>query len=261
MIQHRLVAAHAGEVIDIAGLGQTHNRVDQQVGLRFFCRTKRQFLMRAVQRVAGLKRHNAAPAHFAEIRAQLIWRVARAAEIVMHWLLDTRHRAAQVDFARLVMQVIDGRVGVIIGAKHHLRLARFVRLPLIGHRHRAQDHTFLVAQRDILAQLNAISELFAHIQRDWHWPQLARAQAHILNDAVIIGLGQKAFQRVEAAIHQQLQITDLAWRQIMRGQLGRLCFHLLSRVKGDKKLRDRGQVILHQFGPVAERCKSGVCAR
>jgi hypothetical protein len=47
-----------------------------------------QFLVRAVQRVAGLEGHDLAPAELAEIGAQLVRRVAAGAEIVVHRLLD-----------------------------------------------------------------------------------------------------------------------------------------------------------------------------
>ena len=76
LVEHRFVAAHAGKMIDVAGLCEPNNGVDQQVGLRFAGRTERQFLVGAVQGVAGLKGHNLAPAHFAEIGAQFVGRVA-----------------------------------------------------------------------------------------------------------------------------------------------------------------------------------------
>ena len=80
LIKHRLIAAHAGEVIHVAGFGHAHHRVDQQVRLRLTGGAEGQLLMRAVQRVAGLKRHNLAPAHLAEIGAQFVGRVAPAAK-------------------------------------------------------------------------------------------------------------------------------------------------------------------------------------
>ncbi len=66
LVQHRLVAAHAGEVVDIARLGHADDRVDQQVGLGLFRGAEGQFLVRAVQRVAGLEGDDAAPAQLAE---------------------------------------------------------------------------------------------------------------------------------------------------------------------------------------------------
>ena len=110
LVQHRLVAAHAGEVVDVARLGQAHDRVDQQVGLRFAGGAEGQFLVRAVQRVAGLEGDDLAPAQLAEIGAQFVGRVAAGAEIVMHRLLDAGDRAAQIDLAGGVVQVVDRRM-------------------------------------------------------------------------------------------------------------------------------------------------------
>ena len=64
-VDHRLIAAHAGEMVHVAGFRHADNRVDQQVGLCFLGGAEGQFLMRAVQRVAGLERHNLGPAEFA----------------------------------------------------------------------------------------------------------------------------------------------------------------------------------------------------
>ena len=170
LVQHRLVTAHAGEMIHIARLGQADNRVDQQVGLGFLGGAERQFLMRTVQRVAGLEGHNLAPAHFAEIGAQFVWRVAAGAEIIVHGLLDTGDRTAQVDFARSIMQVVDRRMRRIVRTKHHLGFASLVRHPFVGDGHGGKDHALLVAQRDVLPDGDGLGEIRLHVQRDWHRP-------------------------------------------------------------------------------------------
>jgi hypothetical protein len=59
LVQHRLVAAHAGEVVDVAGLGHADDGVDQKVRLRLAGRAEGQFLVRAVEGVAGLEGHDA----------------------------------------------------------------------------------------------------------------------------------------------------------------------------------------------------------
>ena len=67
LVEHRLVAAHAGEVVDVAGLGHADDRVDQQVRLRLAGGAEGQLLVRAVQRVAGLEGDDPAPAELAEV--------------------------------------------------------------------------------------------------------------------------------------------------------------------------------------------------
>jgi hypothetical protein len=88
LVEHRLVAAHPGEVVDVARLGQADDRMDQQVGLGLLGGAEGQLLVRAVQRVAGLERDDLAPAELAEQRAQLVRRVAAGAVVVMHRRLD-----------------------------------------------------------------------------------------------------------------------------------------------------------------------------
>jgi hypothetical protein len=56
LVEHGLVAAHPGEVVDVAGLGQADDGMDQQVGLRLLRGAEGQLLVRAVQRVARLER-------------------------------------------------------------------------------------------------------------------------------------------------------------------------------------------------------------
>ena len=86
-------------MVDVAGLGHADDRVDQQVGLRLAGGAEGQLLMRAVQRVAGLEGDDPAPAELAEEGAQLVRRVAAAAEVVVHRLLDAGDRAAEIDRA------------------------------------------------------------------------------------------------------------------------------------------------------------------
>ena len=227
-IQNRLIAAHAGEVIHIAGFGHAHHRMDEQVGLGFFRGAEGQFLVRAVQRVAGLEGHNAAPAQLAEIGAQFVGRVAAGAEIVMHGLLDAGNRTAEVDLAGVVVQVVHRRMGIIVRAEHFFGLAGFVGHPIVGDGHGCKDHALLVAQRDVLPRFERSGEVLAHVQSDRHRPQAAIGKAHVLDDAVVILLGQKALERVEAAIHQQFEIANLTRCQIPADQIGRFDFQLLS---------------------------------
>ena len=170
--------------------------------------------MGAVQWVAGLKCHNAAPAKLAEGGAQFVGRVAPTAEIIVNWRLDAGDRATQIYFACGVMQIIHRRVRQIVCAKHLFCLTRFVGHPFVAQRHDGQDHAFGVAQCNILTWLNFGGELFAYIQRDRHRPKRAIGQAHVFHHAVIVSLRQKPLKRRKATIHQQFQITDLTRRQI-----------------------------------------------
>ena len=196
LVKHRFVAAHAGKVINVAWLGQAHNWVDQQVGLGFFGGAERQFLMGAVQWVACLERNNFAPAHFAEIGAQLIWCVAASAEIIVYWLLDACDRTTKVDVACCVVQVVHGRVRAIVSTENHFGFTGFVWHPLVGDRHGRQNHAFLVAQGDVLADFKvaAKSSETSSVIGIGHSAPL---QAHVVDDTVIISFGQEPLERVK----------------------------------------------------------------
>ena len=227
-VEHRLIAAHAGKVIDIARFGHADNRMDEKVGLRFFCGAEGQFLMCAVQRVACLEGNDLAPAKFAEMGAQFVGGIAPGAEIVMHRLLDAGHRTAEIDLARVVVQVVNCWVRLVISAKDVFGFLGFVRNPVVSDRQRGEDDAFLIAQCDILPFLERGGEFFRHIKRDRHRPERSVRKAHVLDDAVIIFFRQEPFERIEPAIHQKLEVADLARGQIPAYEVGCLDFELLS---------------------------------
>jgi hypothetical protein len=236
-------------MIHVARLGHTDDRMDEQVRLRLLRGAESQFLMRAVQRVAGLERHDTPPAKLAEERAQLVRRVAAAAEIVMHRLLDTGDRATQIDRAGGMMQVVDRRVGKVISTKDLCGLFGLVGRPAVGHRHGAKDHPLHVAQRDVLTDLDAVGEGLAYIKRDGHREKRAIVQPQRIDHARVIGLCHEALERVEPAIHQQLKVADLAPAEIPTGQLAGLDLHLLGAFVRDVELGDGGEIGQMHFGP------------
>ncbi|MPL71146.1 hypothetical protein SDC9_16917 [bioreactor metagenome] len=242
LVEHRLVAAHAGEVVDIAGLGEADHRVDQQVRLGFLRGAEGQLLVRAVQRVAGLEGDDLAPAELAEIGAQFVRRVATGLEIVMHRRLDAGDRAAEIDRARGVVQVVHRRMGEVVGAEDLGGLVGLVRHPFVGDRQDREDHTFLIAQRDVGAGLDALGEFLADVEGDRHRPERPVGEVHVLDDAVVILFAQEALERVETAVHQQLEVTDLPRRQVPRNEVAGLDLQLLRGFMGNVELRDRGEI-------------------
>ena len=159
----------------------------------------------------------------------------------MHRLLDAGHRPAQIDGTGLIMQVIDRRMRGIVGAKDMFRLARLVGHPFVGDGHGGEDHPLLIAQRNVLTDLDLGGEICAHIQRHRNRPERAIGGAHRVDHGVVVILGQKALERVETTVHQQFQIADLARRQVMADQIAGRHFEFLGRVVGDVKLGDRGE--------------------
>ena len=138
------------------------------------------------------------------------------------------HRATQVNRAGGVVQIVHCRVGAVVGAKDLFRLARLVGRPAVGDGEGGEDHPLLVAQGDVLSQLDTLGEFLGHIQRDRHRPQRAVGEAHVLDHAVVVGLAHEPLERIEPAVHQQFQVTDLPRRQVPTDQVTRLHLQLLS---------------------------------
>ena len=229
-VKHGLVAAHAGEVIHVARLGHANNRMDEKVRLRFFRGAEGQFLMRAVEWVAGLEGHNLAPTKLAEIGAQFVRCVAACAEIIVDGLLNAGYRAAKVNFARSIVQVVHRGVGVVIGAENLFGFARFVRNPAVRDGHGRENHALLIAQGDILVEFEGFCEVFGHIKSNRHRPELTVRKAHVFDNAIIVLFRQEPFERVEAAIHKELKIANLARCQVVADKVCGFDFEFLRTI-------------------------------
>ena len=69
--QQGLVDAHTGEVVDVTGLGETHDGVDQDVGMVRSSSPNSEFSMGAVHGIAGLEGDDTGPAQLVEVSANL----------------------------------------------------------------------------------------------------------------------------------------------------------------------------------------------
>ena len=97
-----LVAADPGVVVDVAGLRETHDRMDQQIGLHLFGGAERELEVRAMQRVARLEGDDLAPPQQREVLAQLRGRVPEIAVVVVQRRLQAFDLAADIEPARSV---------------------------------------------------------------------------------------------------------------------------------------------------------------
>jgi hypothetical protein len=212
-----LVAAHPGEVVDVAGLGQADHRVDQEVGLDHLGRPLGEFLMGPVHGVAGLEGDHPRPAPLLELAAQVGGLVAQLAEVVLGGAGDAAQAAAEIDRMGLVEQVVDPWMSLVDGAEHRLRLAPAIRFVDRGDRHHRNEETLGVAQPDGIARLQRAGELRGHIQRHGNRPQRAVGEAHVLPDLLVVLLTEEALKRREAAAEQELEVAELPLAQIPGG--------------------------------------------
>ena len=51
-----------------------------------------------------------------------------------------------------------------------------------------------VAQGDVLARLDLLGKRVGNVQRDRHRPEHTTRQTHVVNDAFVLGPGQKTFE-------------------------------------------------------------------
>ncbi len=112
-LQHGLVAAHPGVVVDVARLGHPDRGVDEEVGLDLASGSQRQLDMGAVHGVAGLERHDPLPARARRNGPAVAPGTAGATCSRNGRGADDLELAGDVDRVDLVEQVGDARVGLV----------------------------------------------------------------------------------------------------------------------------------------------------
>ena len=137
--------------------------MDEQVRLDLTRGAQRQLLVGAVDWVAGLESHDLAPAELAKARPELRRRVAQVLEVVVHRRLDAAQATAHVDRVRDVVQVMHRRV-LLVGCAEHARSFRgLVGRPDVADLERRYDHALEIPESDVVAGLDAGSELLADV--------------------------------------------------------------------------------------------------
>jgi hypothetical protein len=223
-------------VIDVARLGHPHHRVDQQVGLEIAGGPQRELVVGAVHGVSGLESDNLAPAQTTEAAPGLLGGQAEADEIVVGRQLDPLDTTADGDVVGALEEMGDTGVLAVEGAVDRLCLGLPVELPHVVDREDRQHGALGVAQRQGLALLQLLRHLLGDVEGDGERPQGAVGQPHLFAHRLEVGLTEKTGQRREAAIHEQLQITDLAWGEIPRGPLQRGLFELGAALVVDQQV-------------------------
>ena len=76
-----LVGPHPGVVVDVSGLGETDDRVDEDIGAALSGGSDGQLSVGSVHRVSSLESNNLAPCDLVEVRSELgggVWRQQRS---------------------------------------------------------------------------------------------------------------------------------------------------------------------------------------
>ena len=186
-LQQRLVAAHSHIRGDVARLGLTHERVEQQA-IDDLQRGLLNVLMRAMDGVTGLESDDCAPMSLCERCAGLRRVLAVGAELLLQILaLDDRDGAADQHVV-LAIHGRDARVRLFGGAENVLRLNLLIVGVDLIHRQDAQMSAGLIHQHHFLALLQSTRGICGGGQGDGQAPDRSVRQPHLAHRAFVVGL-------------------------------------------------------------------------
>ena len=215
------IAPHAGEMIDVARLGDAHDGVDQEPAADLLGRPLGELLVGTVQGVAGLEGDDPRPAQRLEVLAQLGRRPPQLDEVIVGRGADHLEPARGV-VARLAVEVGHGGVLLVERAVGVLGLVLLVRGVDLLDVEEGQQIAVDVAQGQRLALVDPVARRDG--QGDRQGPERAVGQPHLADHAVVVGLAHEAAQRREAAHAEELEVAESALVQRQAGMVlgGRL---------------------------------------
>jgi hypothetical protein len=115
--QESLVDTDTGEVVNVTGLGQADNGMDEDVGLLGAGGTDGQLTVSAVHGVAGLEGHDLLPSQLVKVGAQLGGGEAQVEEVVVLKTLNGLKLTTNVEILGGGEEVLDTGVGVVVAAE------------------------------------------------------------------------------------------------------------------------------------------------
>ena len=96
-----------------------------------------------------------------------------------------------------------------------------------------EHHAFGIAEGDLVALLELVGEFLGDVERDRHRPERAVGEPHLVADRFVVGLAHEAGERREAAVAEQLEVAELARREVPGGPIARLRFDFGGAAGGD----------------------------
>jgi len=255
VLLHDVVRPDAGDVVDVAGLGHADHRVYENRRARRCVRPLNQLKVGAVHRIPGLKPNHFIPVALLENFFQFRRRVTQVHEVMALRETNLRNASTHVAIFHVVQQIAHPGVIIVDFPVHELGLFLLVwlieRLDL-QDRERIPE---LVTQQHRLPYF--VRKIRTHVERDRHRKDRTVREAHLFHHALVVRLRHEALQRVEAAVHQQFEVADLALCEIPRRQRRGLVLELLGTLPGNVEFRDRGEVLFHESCPGREGGEAG----
>lgn len=241
--QESLVDTDTGEVVNVTGLGETNDGLDQNVGLLRAGGADRQLTMSSVHGVSGLESDDLLPAELVEVSAELRGSESEVEEIVVLETVDSLKLTTNVELLSGIKEILDTGVGVIIAAKDLLGLVDLVRsVDIFDSQDSKVSVVTEIAEGDASTSLDTklVDLGLVNIEVDRHGEEGAISETVVLNNAIVVLLSQKTFERGEATVKDQLKIAKVSLAESKSRELLRLSLELgLARqVASEEVLKD-----------------------
>jgi hypothetical protein len=183
-----LVDTHTGEVVNVTGLGQTHNGVDEDIGLSVTGSTDSELTVSTVHRVSGLEGNNARPAKLVEVESEFGRGISQRNVIVVLQSIDGVELSADIELLDGVVEVLDGGM-LLIATEDLVGLLSLVWLvDIVDGNDRKVAVIAEVAEGESTARsdLEAVNGLLRNIEVDGHGEEVAICKSVVLDDAVVV---------------------------------------------------------------------------
>ena len=194
--------------------------MDEEVGLHLLGRAQGELVVGTVQRVAGLEGDHPAPAPAGELGPQLRRCEAQGRVVVVGGRLDALEGARQVAGVRPLEQVGDARVSGVGRPENPLGLRPPVGPVDLLHVQGRQHHPLGVAQGHRGTRTDPGGQIVGDVESDRYGPEPSVGQPHISTDRRQVGATEEPAQRRERTGQQQLEVAQMAWREIARRPVG-----------------------------------------
>ena len=229
-----LVRSNTGVVVHVSRLGETDDRVDQDVGLSLSGGSYSQLSVSSVHGVPGLEGDNLAPCHLLEEVSEFGRGVPQVDVVEVLRRLDGLDFTTDVVLLDVLSLISNGRVRRIVGAQDLLVLELEVGLvEVLDGQDGEASVVSRVAEGDSGALLEAelLDLLLRDIESDGHGEEVAVLESQGVSNAAdplstrpetrngigcspgVVGLVHEAFEGRETTIADQLQVTQVSFGQ------------------------------------------------
>jgi hypothetical protein len=211
--QKSLVDTDTGEVVNVTRLGETNDRLDEDVGLLRAGGADRQLTVSTVHGVSGLESNDLLPSELVEVSTELRGSESEVEEVVVLELVDSLKLTTNVELLSGVEEVLDTGVSVIVAAKDLLGLVDLVRLvDILNGQDGKVSVVTEVAECDASTVLDAelVDLGLVDIEVDGHGEEGAISETVVLNNAIEVLLGHETFKRRETTVKDKLKIAKVS---------------------------------------------------